>query len=107
MLRLPAPAPPNPLVPQTSLYNRDEKFYSKSNVPKDNAPIDELLDYWLRQNNSAQDLRYMPEISDQARSRIMKEISKKPALLTSYLNVLKGDAKAADFVKDSIKKNVE
>ncbi|MBK7394005.1 MAG: HEAT repeat domain-containing protein [Chloracidobacterium sp.] len=100
LLRLPAPAPPNPLVPQTSLYNRDEKFYSKSNVPKDNAPIDELLDYWLRQNNSAQDLRYMPEISDQARSRIMKEISKKPALLTSYLNVLKGDAKAADFVKE-------
>ncbi len=100
LLRLPAPAPPNPLVPQTSLYNREEKFYSKSNVPKDNAPIDELLDYWLRQNNSAQDLRYMPEISDQARSRIMKEISKKPALLTSYLNVLKGDAKAADFVKE-------
>ncbi|MBK8303926.1 MAG: hypothetical protein IPK98_11185 [Chloracidobacterium sp.] len=42
----------------------------------------------------------MPEISDQVRSRIMKEISKKPALLTSYLNVLKGDAKAADFVKE-------
>ncbi|MBK8303925.1 MAG: hypothetical protein IPK98_11180 [Chloracidobacterium sp.] len=50
LLRLPAPAPPNPLVPQTSLYNREEKFYSKSSPPKDNAPIDELLDYWLRQN---------------------------------------------------------
>jgi hypothetical protein len=100
LLRLPAPAPPNPLVPQTSLYNREEKFYSKSTPPKDNAPIDELLDYWLRQNNSFQELRYMPEMSDGTRSRIMKEISKKPALLTSYLNVLKGDAKAADFVKE-------
>ncbi|MEQ1920993.1 MAG: hypothetical protein ABL952_00660, partial [Pyrinomonadaceae bacterium] len=99
LLRLPAPAPPNPLVPTMSMYNREEKFYSKSSPPKDNAPIEDLLDYWLRQNNSAQDLRYMPEISDQAKSRIMKEISKKPALLPSYLNILK-DLKSADFVKE-------
>jgi len=100
LLRLPAPAPPNPLVQTMSFYNREEKFYSKATPPKDNAPIDELLDYWLRQNNSFQELRYLPEMSDQARSRVMKEISKKPALLTSYLNVLKGDPKAADFVKE-------
>ncbi len=100
LLRLPAPAPPNPLVQTMSFYNREEKFYSKANPPKDNASIEELLDYWLRQNNSYQDLRYLPEMSDQTRSRIMKEISKKPALLTSYLNVLKGDPKAADFVKE-------
>ncbi len=99
LLRLPAPAPPNPLVKTISYYNREEKFYSKSSPPKDNAPIEDLLDYWMRQSNSFQELRYMPELSDQARDRILKEISKKPALLPSYLNVLK-DPKAADFVKE-------
>ena len=100
LLRLPAPAPPNPLVNGSMFFNREEKFYSKSSPPKDDAPIEDLLDYWMRQNNAYQELRFLPEMSDQVRDRIMKEISKKPALLTGYLNLLKGNAKAADFVKE-------
>ena len=99
LLRLPAPPPPNPAIARLA-GTRDEKFYSKNSPPKDDAPIDELLDYWARQSTSYQPLRYSPEASEKTRERLMKEIGKDPSLLPGYLNVLKGDAKAADFVKE-------
>ncbi|MFM9903206.1 MAG: HEAT repeat domain-containing protein [Pyrinomonadaceae bacterium] len=99
LLRLPAPPPPNPFVggqPGT----RDEKFYDKNSPPNDNASIIELLDYWQRQNNVYAELRFNAQPSDKTLDRLMKEIGKKPSLLTGYLNLLKNDAKAADFVKE-------
>jgi HEAT repeat protein len=80
--------------------NRDPKFYSKSNPPKDNAPITDLLDYWRQLSSEAQDLRYQPEMTREVRARLLREISKNPRSLTEYLNVLKNDPDSADFVKD-------
>src|SRR4051812_32391671 len=48
LLRLPAPPPPNPLVPKQG-GNHDEAFYRPENPPPDNAPIQELIDYWSHQ----------------------------------------------------------
>lgn len=98
LLNLPAPAPRNPLVAGTR--GRDEKFYSKSNPPKDNAPIEELLDYWSHQSSLDQQLRYSPEPSDAVRARLVREIAKNPKLLPNYLNVFKRDAKGIDLVKE-------
>ncbi len=99
LLNLPAPPPPNPLG-TTKTRIRDPKFYKKKDPPKDNAPLDELLDYWKQQNSLYVKLRYTPEMSEKTRERIMREIEKDPNLLPGYLNVLASDPKAADFVKE-------
>jgi HEAT repeat protein len=96
LLNLPAPAPPNPQVRRIG-QDRDQKFYSKNNPPKDNAPIDEILDYWSQQNNTYQRLRYNAEPTEKVKQRIMDEIARNPKLLPGYLNVLDHDS--ADFVK--------
>src|SRR5689334_15777829 len=43
LLDLPAPPPPNPLE---SVRAHDASFYDPKNPPPDNAPIQDLLDYW-------------------------------------------------------------
>jgi hypothetical protein len=45
LLNLPAPPPPNPLSTGAG-SPRGDKFYDKSNPPKDDAPIADILDYW-------------------------------------------------------------
>ncbi|MBP6004083.1 MAG: HEAT repeat domain-containing protein [Pyrinomonadaceae bacterium] len=97
LLRLPAPPPPNPLNRRNS--NRTEEFYSKSKPPKDDAPIEDLLDYWAKISNTYQDLRYSPEPSDKAVDRLMSQIDSKPELLTNYLNALPKNERSAEFVK--------
>jgi hypothetical protein len=95
LLDLPAPPPSNPLV-KGMRGEREEKFYDKNNPPGDNAPIDELLDYWERQSTTYQALRYMPEPSERTLDRLMKEIGKNHKILPSYLNLLKREP---EFVK--------
>ena len=96
LLNLPAPAPPNPQVRRIGM-ERDQKFYSKSNPPGDNAPIEEILDYWTQQSSTYQRIRYNAVPSEKVKQRIMDEIAKNPKLLTGYLNILDHDS--ADFVK--------
>jgi len=98
LLNFPAPPPPNPLVAGSRV--RDEKFYRKSNVPPDGAPISDLLDYWGTQNSQHQALRYTPEMSDKVYERIKREIEKAPNLLPGYLNVFKDKPGAGEFVKE-------
>jgi hypothetical protein len=95
LLDLPAPPPPNPLV-KGMRWEREEKFYNKNNPPGDNAPIDELLDYWERQSTTYQAMRYAPEPSERTLDRLMKEIGKNHKLLPAYLNLLKREP---EFVK--------
>ena len=49
LLNLPAPPPPNPFY-RPSSTEREENFLDKKNPPADNAPIDDLLDYWKHQS---------------------------------------------------------
>src|SRR5580765_6558228 len=79
LLSLPAPAPPNPLVRRIG-QERDPKFYSKNNPPNDNAPIEEILDYWAQQNNGFQRIRYNARPTEKVKQRIMDEISRDPKL---------------------------
>lgn len=99
LLNLPAPPPPNPDVRGLG-GPRDEKFYDKTNAPNDNAPIEEILDYWQRKNGEYQESRHNVEPSDVVRNRIIAEIAKNPKLLGGFLNIIKGDPRAADLVKE-------
>ena len=98
LLELPAPPPPNPLMPN-NFRERSEEFYNKSKPPADNAPIDELLDYWKMQSELYRELGYNPELSGRSLDRILGEIEKDPEKLTDFLNVLPETPDVAELVK--------
>lgn len=98
LLELPAPPPPNPLVPRES-DTRSEEFYSKKNPPADNAPIDELLDYWKRQSTQYQDLRYKAELSDRSLNRLLDEIENNPEKADDLLNILPDKPEVVEMIK--------
>ena len=96
LLNLPAPPPPNPLMP---VSRRDEKFYSKLTPPPDDAPIDDLLDYWSFQHRQFRNLTYKPIPSDRTMDRILAEVEKDPALATKFLNVFRNSERAGDVLR--------
>lgn len=99
LLELPAPPPPNPLVRGSK--HRDEKFYDKKHPPDDNAPIEDLIDYWTHQGNNYQGaLYYLPTPSDATLERLAREMVKKPELAIDLLRVLPDNKTAADTVKE-------
>src|SRR5258706_9453224 len=99
LLNSPAPPPPNPLL--TGLGRiRDPKFYNKNKPPKDDAPIHELLEYWIGMNNLIRKIGYNPKPSEKSAERILAEIEKNPKLLSQLLGVLPDGKRSADLVKD-------
>lgn len=99
LLSLPAPAPPNPLIAGT-VRKRDEAFYDKSKPPADNAPVEELLDYWEYQSQSFRDLGYNPKPSDRVAARLYAEIEKDPKRLLSLINSLPDEERAGALAKE-------
>ena len=99
LLDLPAPPPPNPLFIGRTSSNRALEFYNKKNQPQDDAPIDELLDYWRAQSGNYQELGYNIKPSAKTLERILTEIQEKPELLTGFLNALPRTEEVVEFVK--------
>jgi hypothetical protein len=98
LLKLPAPPPPNPLA-EIGRKNRSENFYSKTNPPGDDAPIEDLLDYWQYQSMTYNLLSYRPELKGKSLARVLGEIEKKPESLNSFLKALPESEDVADFVR--------
>ena len=98
MLNLPAPPPPNPLVKASAA--RGEGFYNRSKPPKDDASIDDLIDYWINMSESYTPLRYRPEPDDRSMSRIRKEIDNDPKKLPGLMNLFRTSKDGPEFVKD-------
>lgn len=99
LLDLPAPPPPNPLS-ENSRSKRSEEFFSKKKVPDDDAPIEDLLDYWKAQNRFDPQTDFTVKPSSETLRRIFAEIEKEPETLAAFLNVLpRGNKEAAEFVK--------
>ncbi len=97
LLQMPAPPPPNPLVP--ARIKRDENFFSKRRVPPDDAPIRELMDYWRTQSTQYQELGYTPQPSKRVIDRLKAEIAKDPRSVAGFLNIFRDSSDGADFVK--------
>lgn len=98
LLNLPAPPPPNPLSTSSRrIYGGN--MVETDTPPDDNAPIEELLAFWQRENYSFQEAGYNLKPSDQTLRRIISSIGEKPDSLTNFLNILPEDSDTQDFVK--------
>ncbi|MFN0277982.1 MAG: hypothetical protein ACKVRN_05195 [Pyrinomonadaceae bacterium] len=102
LLNLPAPPPPNPLARRVG--QRGEKFYDKNNPPGDDAPIEDLIDYWTNQSGGGYtsdgfSVNYKQRLTGRSLDRLMAEMAKKPELASQLLDVLPNDKAAVDVVK--------
>lgn len=98
LLNLPAPPPPNPVF-QGTRSERNEDFFSKKNPPADDAPIQDLLEYWQNQSSTYRELGYNIKPSEKALERIMAEIEKSPETVNNFVNILPENQDSAEFVK--------
>nr|HQU93282.1 hypothetical protein [Pyrinomonadaceae bacterium] len=98
LLNLPAPPPPNPLV-KVPLGTRPAEFYDKQQPPPDNAPIEDLMDYWAKMSLGYADLNYNPRPSATVANRIMRELQEDPDKLVEYLNIFQGDRRAEEMAR--------
>ncbi len=99
LLDLPAPPPPNPLMP-VSGTRRSGDFYDREKPPPDDAPIGELMDYWGVVAATMSALRYTPTPSPRVMQRIMAELRRDPSELTAMMNIFREDEGGIRLVRD-------
>lgn len=107
LLDLPAPAPfgrENDSDPNNP-KELPEEFFSKTNIPPDDAPIEQLLAYWARFNYSQGTANYNISPTEVVIQRIFEEIEKKPSLLTDYINLIPAKKEYVEFIKQFYDKN--
>src|SRR5687767_10982325 len=75
LIDLPAPPPPNPWVRNT-YAKKPPDFFDQKTPPADDAPIEDLLIYWERQNSLNAILNYTIEPSPRVLERLLNEIEK-------------------------------
>lgn len=97
LLEMPAPPPPNPLMSGARV--RDKSFYDKARPPADDAPIEELIDYWSNRSYSRLG-RLSNNPSDRTVDRLLNEASRDPGLLSKFIGALPDNKAVGDSVKD-------
>lgn len=97
LLAMPAPPPPNPLVRMPGMT--PEQAADKRNPPSDEAPIEELLEYWRMQSRTFQATGYNIVPSPRALDRIRAEIEKDPTTIHEYISLMRDSREGVDFVK--------
>ncbi|QYO67637.1 HEAT repeat domain-containing protein [Leptolyngbya sp. 7M] len=102
LLNLPAPPPPNPAVTLSGGIRAPE-FYDPKRPPAENAPIDDLLDYWERQYLSAttNELAFFPKPSPRVMARLLGEARKDHDTAFRMMNVFRNDAEGTRIVSDA------
>ncbi len=98
LLDLPAPPPPNPLI-KYDYTEKPPEFFSTETPPPDDAPIEDLIEYWMRQNSGNQVFDYNIAPSDRVLERLLEVIEKYPPLLSGFFNVLERKPQSAAAVK--------
>ena len=97
LLSMPAPPPPNPLMRGYGLS--PERAADKRNPPGDDAPIEELMDYWREQSRGYRELGYNIMPSPRSLDRIRAEIEKDPRSIAAYMNIMRDSREGTEFVK--------
>ncbi len=108
LLDLPAPPPQNPQkIADKAQKMYPDDFYDPSNPPPDDAPIEDLLNYWEKQDDSYNEFRYNVKPSKETLKRIINTIEENPELLNKYLKILPTDPEVAEAVKRIYRDRIE
>ncbi len=102
MLDLPAPPPIDESLTKVLNANpvkREPDFYSKNKIPSDDAPIEDLIEYWLNQSRTYVPLRYNVKPSERTIERLLEFCEKTPEDVSFFLNVLPTKPEIAETVK--------
>lgn len=95
LLDLPSP----PVLKKKEEQEHPEEFYDTRNPPPDDAPIEDLFDYWERQNSATGTLLHTIQPSEKSLKRMLDFCKDNPEKLTDILSYLPKDAEFVDFVK--------
>ncbi|HEY0461310.1 MAG TPA: HEAT repeat domain-containing protein [Pyrinomonadaceae bacterium] len=100
LLDLPAP-PVSETSPAEALkrVSRAPDFYDKDKVPPDDAPVEDLVEYWARQSREYRLLRYNVKPSEKTVERLLGFSEENPGQLSLFLNVLPTKPEVAEVVK--------
>ncbi len=101
LIDLPAPPP----ISKTEKENdgkvvRKEEFYDKKNVPLDDAPIADLIDFWERQNFIEASHPNKIKPSEKTLTRLIETVKEKSENLPRTLNLLLVNEKTSAIVKN-------
>ncbi len=104
LLDLPAPPPVDErsaTALNTKPITREPEFFDPSRVPPDDAPIEDLLEYWMAQNRSGinSQIRNSLKPSEKTLERILDYCEENPALLPAFVGLLPPNPKFAEQVK--------
>lgn len=99
LLYLPAPTPrPRETdVEEEAQNKRPPGFYDADKAPPDDAPLEELIDYWSRWTNASG--REARKPSDAVRKRLLAGSESDPEILPRLLPLIPDNAEAAERVK--------
>lgn len=101
LLDLPAPIPLNPFFAanEEKKTERPAEFFSDENVPPDNAPIEDLIDYWASQNSGYETFAYQIKPSDKTLDRIFEYCEGKPEAIREFLSLIPAKPEYAEKIK--------
>src|SRR5882757_6159234 len=97
LLSLPAPPPPNPLL-KAQTTGRPDEFYDEDDPPADDAPIEDLLDYWKRQAGSHQRFGYNAKPLEESINKLLKAIDDDPESLLDLIDAFATNEKIAERI---------
>ena len=104
LLSMPAPTPRTALnlddTPPPRAHSR--KFYEKDNVPPDDAPIEDVLDYWGRWANRLD----RPALSNAIKQRLLDACTDDRDRLPEYLPLFSSDEPTVKRIKELFDKAV-
>lgn len=107
LLDLPAPPSVIPVKAKVAEQTRSEDFYDEKNIPPDDAPIEDLLDYWKQKSAQFDEFRYNLKPSEKSLERILDELREKPELVADYIKILPAEPEVIALVKNAFETRKE
>jgi hypothetical protein len=98
LLSMPAPTPRTSATPEEDQKKeqRPEKFFEKDNAPPDDAPMEDILEYWNGWAGSSS----APVPSEAVRQRLLDACVEDPQTLPQFLSLLSSSEATAAKVKE-------